>query len=77
MTKIIGDLDWISNRLTYKYKESSDSEIFQKIETIKTYIVSRSESKIQIDKQQLDQILSKYYADFYLDSSDYIQIGYT
>lgn len=77
MINILELLDWISNRLLYKYRESEEAEIFQKIQTIKNYIIDRSEISLDINKEQLDTILVKYYADFYLDSSDYVQIGYT
>lgn len=76
-TTILETIDWISNRLLYKYKEKQESEIFTKIGLVKSYILSKNNHKISLTKNQLDDILSKYYADFYLDGSDDLKIGYT
>jgi hypothetical protein len=62
-------LEWILNRLSYKFKDKP--EYIQEGRNILKKITNPS---IEIDDEVLDKILSKYFIDFNLDKTS--SIGY-
>ena len=67
-------LDWLKNRLIYKHGYSIDNDILVKLDCVKEDIEPK---KINISNQDLDKILIKYYADFDLDYTDDLRLGFT
>ena len=74
MNSNIAFLDWLKNRLIYKHRYAVDDSVLEKIEVIKQELGPK---RINITDDQLDSIIVKYYADFYLDYADDIKIGFT
>lgn len=74
--ELIDFVDWICNRLRFKYKETIDTDTVNKFDKIKSILGSKN-INIRLSQDQLDNILCKYYADFYMDSCDNVNIGYT
>lgn len=68
-------LHWLANRLVFKYGYSNDNIVIKNLYSI----ISKysNPSKININKKDLDLILSKYYADFFLEDCKDLNIGYT
>lgn len=68
-------LDWLRNRLIYKHGYSIDHEIIQQIASI---ISGMKQSKeINISDKDLDIILNKHYADFNMEYTEDLKLGFT
>lgn len=65
-------LVWLSNRLVYKHGYKEDDAVVSKLIQL-----SESDCISSISDEELDLIISKYYADFFLDKADDIGFGYT
>lgn len=65
-------LKWYMNRLIFRYKVPLDQN-FKRFYSL-TY-KANTDKNIVIAPQDLDKIISKYYADFFLDKSE--NMGYT
>lgn len=65
-------LDWLINRLLYKHAYDENDIIIHKLKEINS-----SYNCIKISNSELDQILIRYYPDFYMDPADDVGIGYT
>jgi hypothetical protein len=63
-------LEWIFNRLVYRFKDDKFD-----LETSKKILRKIKKPSLNIDDNILDKIISKYYIDFYLDKED--DIGFT
>ena len=73
--KELNFLDWLIKRLVFKHGYSRDNIIIRSL--YKIFIKHSGPFSVDIDKKQLDLILSKYYADFYLDDCGDLNIGYS
>jgi uncharacterized linocin/CFP29 family protein len=73
--KEINFLSWLMQRLINKYSLSKNHYIINSLNKI----INKNTKKyfVDIDKQDLDLILSKYYADFFLDNCEHLNIGYS
>lgn len=60
-------LEWIFNRLEYRFKDDPKN-----IDTAKKIINKIKNPNLNIEDNNLDKIISKYYVDFYLDKQDNI-----
>jgi uncharacterized linocin/CFP29 family protein len=68
-------LNWIINRLVFKHNYSYEDFVVRNLHKI---IVKYSNNfNVNINKKDLDLILSKYYADFFLDNCEDLNIGYS
>jgi hypothetical protein len=65
-------LVWLSNRLLYKHGYDKNDTIVMKL----TRIASKQDEDLITD-QELGLILSKYYADFFLEKNTDTTLGYT
>lgn len=76
---MIGDrinfIEWLINRLIHKHRYAMEDSIVQSLVDIKHTL--KYQQAIDINDQSLDKIISKYYADFYLDKCDDMTIGFT
>jgi hypothetical protein len=63
-------LEWIFNRLVYRFKDDKFD-----LETSKKILGKIKKPNFDIEDSMLDKIISKYYTDFYLDKQD--NIGFT
>jgi hypothetical protein len=63
-------LEWIFNRLVYRFKDDKFD-----LETSKNILGKIKKPNFDIEDSMLDKIISKYYTDFYLDKQD--NIGFT
>jgi hypothetical protein len=63
-------LEWIFNRLVYRFNDDKFD-----LETSKKILGKIKKPNFNIDDDKLDKIISKYYIDFYLDKQN--NIGYT
>jgi hypothetical protein len=63
-------LEWIFNRLVYRFKDDAFD-----LETSKNILSKIKKPNFNIDDDILDKIISKYYVDFYLDKNN--NIGFT
>jgi hypothetical protein len=68
-------LEWISQRLINLYGLSKNDYIINTFDKI----ISKNKKQFNVDisKKDLDMILSKYYADFFLEDCDDLKIGYS
>lgn len=73
MREYIVFLNWLSNRLIYKYGYSPDDQTIQKIISLTKDL----DKKYYISDSQLDDIIRKYYADFDMEYSNDIKLGFT
>jgi len=73
--KEINFLSWLMQRLINKYGLSNNHYIINSLNKI----INKNTKKyfVDIDKQDLDLILSKYYADFFLENCEDLNIGYS
>lgn len=62
---------WLSQRLIFKHEYQPDSFVVQKL------IKLAKSQDIDINDQDLDMIIGKYYVDFFLDKAGEMNIGYT
>jgi hypothetical protein len=60
-------LEWIFNRLVYRFKDDKFD-----LETSKNILGKIKKPNFDIEDSMLDKIISKYYTDFYLDKQDNI-----
>lgn len=71
-------LYWLKNRCAFVYKESNTSKTIRTIDQVIEYI--NDLDTCDIDKNKLDNILSKYYFDFNMEKSqkeDGFSIGFS
>lgn len=71
-------LYWLKNRCAFVYKESNTSKTIRTIDQVIEYI--NDLDACNIDKNKLDNILSKYYFDFNMEKSqkeDGFSIGFS
>ena len=64
-------LEWFINRLVYYHKYPIDGEIVNKLQEITKKI------DVNVDDDELDRILAKYYVDFKLDGNTELGFGFT
>lgn len=67
-------LGWLSKRLVFKHGYLEHDDVIQKLNKCIndiTYV------DLKIEDNDLDKIISKYYADFYLEKSQDLNLGYT
>lgn len=65
-------LSWLANRLVFKHGYSSDDPVVAKLNSL-----SSSKDDIDLNQDDLDKILSKYYVGFFLDKTDDMNLGYS
>lgn len=65
-------IDWLSNRLVYKLGEKQKSWYVLYMQDLSKRIAN---PKLSINRDDLDKIISTYYADFFLDKDS--NLGYT
>lgn len=66
-------LEWLKNRLVYKHGYTINDPLIDQLDSLKESLCS----EINISDNQLDSIIVKYFADFYLDYTDDLKIGFT
>jgi hypothetical protein len=69
-------IKWLINRLLYKHNYRESDVIILSLNEILKYLQPKT-YLIDLEENDLDKIISKYYADFNLDATDDINIGYT
>lgn len=62
---------WLANRLVFKHGYDKNDSIIKKI------LALGSQKAFVINDIDLDKIISKYYAGFFLDKSEDYNLGYT
>jgi hypothetical protein len=67
-------VDWLINRLVYKYGHDKNDDIISSLLGIKSRLHWKP---VEIKDIDLDQIIGKYFIDFNLDKLDEIKIGYS
>jgi len=67
-------LQWLCNRLIYKHGYTIDDPIVKKIINLTKWII---EKETYISDDQLDNIIKKYYADFDMEYSEDLKLGFT
>ncbi len=78
MDKDINFLHWLYHRMKYLHRYNEHDQILTQLNLLINRLKNKQE--LLISNQDLDQIISKYYIDFYLEKgseSDDINIGYT
>lgn len=78
MDEDINFLRWLVQRLVHLHRYDVNDTIIIRLNQTIDSILSKQKISIDISDNNLDKILSKYYADFYLDKTDSgnITIGY-
>lgn len=66
-------LEWLKNRLIYKHGYASNDLLIGQLDSFKESLCK----DINISDDQLDSIIVKYFADFYLDYSEDMKLGFT
>jgi len=66
-------LKWLYNRLIHKYGTGESEDISIRLKSIINHL--SLPFSIDISTEDLDKIINKYYADFYLDKSE--TLGFT
>lgn len=67
-------LHWLANRLVFKHGYSSDDQV---VVTLSTILNEDKKQEIKLGDDEIDMIISKYYADFFLEKTPDMNIGYT
>lgn len=67
-------LSWLSNRLVYKHGYSDNDAVVTRLLSLAS---QEDHNSLNIQDQELDLIISKYYVDFFLDKADDFRVGYT
>lgn len=75
--KEIEFLEWLSKRLIFKHKYADNDETILKIKSIINNDNEKYKNILDINSNDLDLILSKYYVDWFLDKSEDLNIGYS
>jgi hypothetical protein len=68
-------LQWLINRLHYKYNCSSDNAIIIKLTEIIEYL--QLPINVEISDLDLDKIINQYYVDYTLDRCDDMTFGFS
>lgn len=69
-------IQWLINRLQFKYNCKPNDIIIQKLDEI-IKALQPQPIHINISNLSLDKILSKYYVDFMLDKCEDMNVGFT
>ena len=69
-------IGWLINRLQFKHNCDPEDVIIQQLRSI-IETLKQKPIHISISDNDLDKILSKYYADFTLDKCEDMQLGFT
>lgn len=69
-------IEWLINRMQFKYSCSSNDMIVSKLLDI-IEALKAQKFTIDLSDTDLDKILSKYYVDFMLDKCDDMNMGFT
>lgn len=70
----INFLEWLSKRLIFRHGYLEYDDVIQKL---KKCIDDITIIDIKISDDDLDKIISRYYADFYLEKTEDLNLGYT
>ncbi len=68
-------IQWLCNRLVNKYFYTENDPIISSLYELKLLLSQLKD--ISINDMDLDKIIIKYYADFYLDKDNELGFGYT
>ena len=71
----INFIGWLINRLIYRHHYADRDPIIMSLKDIQQLI--HFPKDINIEDDELDQIIIKYYADFNIDKCDGLNIGFT
>ena len=63
-------LIWLANRLVFKHGYGKEEAVIRKLVSLS------SQNPINISSEDLDKIISKYYAGFFLEKTEDCNIGY-
>ena len=69
-------LSWLEQRLIYKHSYDRNDITIVSIQKLISFLQPKP-YLMDICTEDLDKIISKYYADFTIDGSDYLSFGYT
>lgn len=67
-------LGWLINRLIFKHQYADNDQV---IINLKATINKLKNPSIEISEEDLDKIITKYYADFFLEKDSFTNLGYS